>query len=85
MNNGLVIYEKEKCSKCQATKVFAKQAGVEFEVRQIFNEDGGFSAEPETIMDKFDFKEAPIVVAYKDGQPVKHWSGFQMNLIKQYG
>lgn len=69
----VTVYTKNSCPFCDRTKEFLDELGVEYDVRNIEEDDSNFD---EVI--KLGYQQVPVVVT-DDGS----WSGHQPTLLMQ--
>lgn len=71
----MVLYSRDNCVQCNATKTAFKAKGIEYEERNT-----SINPDWEEEAKSYGFMAAPVVVA-PDGEA---WSGFRPDLIQQY-
>lgn len=69
----VTVYTKNSCPFCDRTKEFLDELGVEYNVRNIEEDDSNFD---EVI--KLGYQQVPVVVTDNDS-----WSGHQPTLLMQ--
>lgn len=84
MKNGFIVYEKPDCVRCKITKQYIEGMGIDYEVRQIFNEDGSRTEEAQALISGFGFQVAPLVAVIKDGKEVEYWSNLRTDKLSEY-
>lgn len=57
----VIIWEKPNCPNCRIVQGVLRKGGIDFEVKQIFDDDGDMQPEAKNLMDVHNLKAAPIV------------------------
>lgn len=57
----VTIWEKPNCPNCKIVKGVLRKEGIDFQIKQIFNDAGDMRPEPKNLMEVHELKAAPIV------------------------
>lgn len=90
MKNGFIIYTEPGDNRGFATKTYLNRVGMNYEERPLheLRADGAMeytlTPEAQKLVDQFQFRVAPIVVAVKDGKEVEYWCNYRMDKLLAY-
>lgn len=77
MAREVIVYSKDNCQQCTATKRWLNSKDIEHEVEDATSEDNI------TFVKSLGYTQAPVTLVKEDGEIVNHWYGFDVNELNK--
>ena len=74
----VTVYSTPGCSQCNATYRGFTKKGVDHNVIDVTQDP-----EAHAVTQELGYSKAPVIVVRKDGEIIKHWSGFNPENINE--